>query len=187
MMKFEFQFLILFSLSIATAASFANPDVGATSGVVSTASQNKVEIAPNVSSTPLREAPSLKVEVSCNDCAVSESVPDLILKGYLGEAGKQKVVLSQSEAATLTIVEYRQRAPGLRIMTGVFSGKDRIKAVLKFKGGTLDVDSSYADSMHGMNATATQLGERALKSITSGGSVTDQTIREEQARVERGY
>ncbi len=127
-------------------------------------------IAPVGSSPPLsrkipREVPRLKVVVDCN-CAVKTNVPDLIVQGYTEEAADSGTKIAPELEATLTIKEYSARDDTARLLLGVFSGKDEIKAVVTFGDKRFLIEDYFRNAVSGTDTLARKIGRMAFEKIS---------------------
>lgn len=113
----------------------------------------------------LLEVPRLAIVLSCGDCKVAPTVPDLISDAYMAAATQAGMAISDKEEAVLSIMSYSQRPPGARAMFGAFAGKDEIKAVVKYGEKTFEVEDYFRNGWQGMNALSKNIGEMTLDKI----------------------
>lgn len=115
---------------------------------------------------PLTQAPALKVLLDCGDCQVGATVHRYILEGYQAAAAKAGLKIDPAQQATLTIKSFRERDPGVRLMTGIFSGKDEIRAEVSWQGRTAVVEEYYRNAWLGIGSVAENIGQMAFEEIS---------------------
>lgn len=88
------------------------------------------------------------------------------MERYAAEASKAGYAVSTSETVTADIVDFRQRPPGMRVMFGVMSGKDRLMLKLTYGGVEHTIGDSSANIIQGQNALCADVAEQISKIMT---------------------
>lgn len=101
----------------------------------------------------------------CGACTQNEKVLPLIEQEYAKQALAKGYTVSDSETAELRITEFRQRPPGMRVMFGVFAGKDVLKTVVRFRDRSFEAGDYMANAWHGMNSLCESVAQRAIQQI----------------------
>jgi hypothetical protein len=130
------------------------------------ASKDKVEAPAPASASTAPAVPKLKITWDCGACAQNDKVIALIEQSYADEAKANGMALSEADSAEVTIVEFRQRPPGARVMLGVFAGKDILGLRIRYQGKEYLVDDYFANAFSGMNALCESVAKKAYASLT---------------------
>jgi len=137
----------------------------ATDNVQSTA-PSATPIAPQEILTA-RQVPKISLSWDCGDCDHNEKVFPLLEENYRKVAKSKGYTVSDSETAEVVITEYRQRPPGLRVMFGVFAGKDKLSTRITYRGKEYIAKDYEANAFTGMNGLCVSVAKRAFKQIIS--------------------
>lgn len=112
--------------------------------------------------------PRLSIKWQCKqECTPNEKVPPLIEQAYAQAAAKAGYTVGGSEVAEVTIVDFRQRPPGVRATLGIFAGKDRLGVRIAYRGQQAEVEDYSANAMQGMNSLSEAVGKRSYERIAS--------------------
>lgn len=109
--------------------------------------------------------PKLTLKWDCGDCEHNEKVLPLIDEEYAKEAQAKGYAVSATESAELSIVEYRQRKPGMRVVFGLFAGKDILKTRIQFRGKEYVAEDYSANMLFGMNSLCKAVGQKAVEQL----------------------
>jgi hypothetical protein len=130
--------------------------------------------APAAASAPATAAaskgvlPKLAIKWQCKEeCTVNDKVPPLVEAGYAKAAQAHGYAVSDSEVAEVTIVDFRQRPPGVRVTLGIFAGKDRLGVKISYRGKEASAEDSSANIIQGMNSVSETVGERSYEQIVA--------------------
>lgn len=127
-----------------------------------TAPTGNVQYAAPQSSHQL---PRLKVRWECGDCSPSPKVIEALETAYAKAAAGRGVAVSDNVTAELTITEFRQRPPALRVLVGILAGKDVLKASLNYRGRTYQAEDYSANAWTGMNRICDVVTEDLVRQI----------------------
>ncbi len=95
--------------------------------------------------------PKLEIRWDCGSCTQNPKVIPLIQQAYREAAVSNGRKISQSDVAEVSIVDFRQRNPGMRVMFGVMAGKDKLGLMIHYKGETYSVGDDSLNVIQGMN------------------------------------
>lgn len=114
------------------------------------------------------QLPKLVIKWQCKEaCTANDKVPPLIEEAYAKAAKSHGYEVSDSDAAEVTIVEYRQRPPTARVMLGLFAGKDRLGVHIAYRGKEADAADSAGNIAQGMNSMSASVGKQSYEQIVS--------------------
>ena len=117
------------------------------------------DAAPHAALAP-KQLPKLVLRWDCGKCEQNAKVLPLIEQGYAAEAAAAGYTISDSETAELAITEYRQRAPGMRVMLGFMAGKDVLNTRVTFRGNELVAKDYSANAFQGMNSLCNAVAKK---------------------------
>ncbi|HEX5056764.1 MAG TPA: hypothetical protein VFX02_09725 [Gammaproteobacteria bacterium] len=100
---------------------------------------------------PNKEVPKLNIVWGCGECVHNEKVIPLLERAYERQAATRNQSVSATDIAEVQIVEFNQRSPGLRVVFGPLSGKDRLGLKINHKGKEYVVRNFSANGRRGMN------------------------------------
>lgn len=128
------------------------------------------ETAPAPAAVPAtvlgeRQLPKIVVRWECGNCTVNEKVAPLLETAWAAGAAENGFTVSEAESADVVITSYRQRPPGLRVMFGVFAGKDQLGVRVSYRGKDFSVEDYYANAMRGMNGLCDSVGKESAKKM----------------------
>jgi len=110
--------------------------------------------------------PQVTVRRACGDCTQNDKVAPLIASDYEAEAHKKGYTVSGTETAEIVITEYRQRPPAMRVMFGVFAGKDKLATKVIFRGKEYQADDYSANAFSGMNGLCSSVAKTVASQLT---------------------
>jgi hypothetical protein len=114
------------------------------------------------------QLPKLAIKWQCKEaCTTNDKVPPLIEEAYAKAARAHGYEVSDSDAAEVTIVEYRQRPPTARVMLGIFAGKDRLGVHIVYRGKEADAADSAGNIAQGMNSMSASVGKQSYERIVA--------------------
>ena len=111
------------------------------------------------------QIPSLKVVIDCGSCQVRTNIPSLILDGYKEAAAKSGVFIAPTVDALVTIKKYSDRDDTVRLLVGIFAGKDEIQAVVTYQSKQFLVEDYYRNAWLGIESLATKIGWMIFEEI----------------------
>jgi len=114
---------------------------------------------------PAREVPALNVQFDCGACKVRGDAAKLIAEGYNEAAAQAGAKVNPSAQATLTVKSYTARDDTARMLTGVFAGRDEIKANVSYGAQQYQVEDYYANAWLGIDALSKKIGELAFQKM----------------------
>jgi hypothetical protein len=157
----------LSTAALAMALFSASPAAFAQSAAVAPASEAVAEatsvVTPTLSAAQL---PKVTVRWACGDCTQNDKVAPLISSDYEAEAARKGYTVSGAETAEIVITEYRQRPPAMRVMFGVFAGKDKLSTTVIFRGKEYRADDYSANAFSGMNGLCASVAKTAANQIS---------------------
>ncbi len=151
----QFKNILLFSALALSFAAHAATDA---------ASAVPAATAPAAAATA-GKVPRLNIHWDCGDCVQNEKVPPLLEQGYADAAKENNQTVATDDVADVSIVDIRQRSPGVRVMFGIMAGKDRLGIKIKYKGKEFEAHDSSANSMQGMNKLCGSVAQQAYKQL----------------------
>ncbi|HEX5682578.1 MAG TPA: hypothetical protein VFY73_00975 [Ideonella sp.] len=114
------------------------------------------------------QLPKLVIKWQCKEaCTANDKVPPLIEEAYAKAVAKGGYTLSDSETAEVTIVDFRQRPPGVRLGLGFLAGKDRLGVSISYRGKEMTASDYSASTVQGMNSLSESVGKRSYEQIVS--------------------
>jgi hypothetical protein len=126
----------------------------------------EAETTPTPAAADKAVLPKLAIKWQCKEeCTPNEKVPPLIEAAYAQAAMGGGYALSDSEVAEVTIVDFRQRPPAVRVTLGLFAGKDRLGVKIKYRGKEASAEDSSANTIQGMNSLSDSVGQRSYEQI----------------------
>jgi len=150
-------FLLLFGLAFGGPALAQSTD----------ATPNPATDAPAVPvSATAKTVPSLDIRWNCGDCAHNDKIIPLIQERYASEAQAAGYTISADDTVATEIVDFRQRPPGVRVMFGVMSGKDRLRLKAVRDGQEYFVGDTSANAIQGQNALCAEAGKQLFRVMT---------------------
>jgi len=114
---------------------------------------------------PAREVPALNVQFDCGACKPRGDAAKLIAEGYSEAAAQAGAKVNPSMQATLMVKAYTARDDTARILTGVFAGRDEIKANVSYGSQQFQVEDYYANAWMGIDALSRKIGELAFQKM----------------------
>lgn len=114
-----------------------------------------------------KTVPALEIVWNCGKCEQNPKIVPLIQERYAMEANEAGYTVSSDARIAAEIVDFRQRNPGMRIMFGVMSGKDRLQLKLIHNGVEHTVGDSSANIIQGQNALCADVARQIYKLVTS--------------------
>ncbi|SHG46380.1 hypothetical protein [Massilia sp. CF038] len=112
-----------------------------------------------------REVPKLNVVWACGNCSQNFKVAGLIQQAYAGAAAARGYRVSAVETAKVSITDYRQRPPAVRVMFGLMAGKDRLAVKTEYRGRVTTFKDSNFSAWVGMNSLADQVGKETFAQL----------------------
>jgi hypothetical protein len=113
------------------------------------------------------QVPRLKIIWDCGNCTQNPKVIPLIQQAYAEEARKHGQQISKSEVAEVSIVDFRQRNPGTRVMLGFMAGKDRLGLMIDYKDQTFSASDTSANAVQGMNHLCASAASEAYRKLSA--------------------
>jgi hypothetical protein len=137
------------------------------------AADTAVPVAPVAAATK-GQLPKLVIKWQCKEaCTANDKVPPLIEQAYAKAVAGGGYTLSDSETAEVTIVDFRQRPPGVRLGLGFLAGKDRLGVSISYRGKEMTASDYSASTVQGMNSLSESVGKKSYQElvalVTSGG------------------
>ena len=151
-------------------APSSSPSASASSGSETSTADPAVPPPTMAEGPKANEVPKLVLRWDCGDCTQNEKVLPLIDEEYSKEALAKGYVVSATETAELSIVAYRQRPPGVRVVFGIFAGKDILKTKIVFRGKEFVAEDYSANAFFGMNSLCAEIARQALKQLSPASS-----------------
>lgn len=111
------------------------------------------------------QLPKITVRWDCGSCTQNDKVAPLIISDYEDAAAQKGFTVSNAETAELVITEYRQRPPGVRVMFGVFAGKDKLATKVVFRDKEYRADDYSANAFAGMNSLCASVAKTTASQI----------------------
>lgn len=121
-----------------------------------------VDMAP----APSKTVPKLAIAWDCGECVHNDKVIPLIEAAYAAEAAKNGAAVSETETAEAAITDIRQRPPGVRVMFGIMSGKDRLGLRIRHAGKEYAVSETSANAVMGLNHLSESVGKKAYAELS---------------------
>lgn len=125
-----------------------------------------VAVAAPAATLRAMQLPQVTVRWACGDCTQNDKVAPLIASDYEAEANKKGYTVSNTESAEIVITEYRQRPPAMRVMFGVFAGKDKLATKVIFRGKEYQADDYSANAFSGMNGLCASVAKTVASQLT---------------------
>ena len=126
------------------------------------------EASASAPATAKASLPRLSIKWECKqDCTPNDKVPPLIEQAYRHAAERNGYTVSDSEVAEVSIVDYRQRPPGVRVAFGLFAGKDRLGVRIHYRGKEASAEDTSANTIQGMNSLSEAVGKRSYEQIAA--------------------
>jgi hypothetical protein len=91
----------------------------------------------------------------------------LIEEDYKNIAAAKGYTVSVSETAEMVITAYRQRNPGMRVMFGVFAGKDTLATRITFRDKNFFAKDYSANAITGMNGLCASVTQKVFNQIVT--------------------
>lgn len=114
------------------------------------------------------QLPKLVIKWQCKEaCTVNDKVPPLIEEAYARAAAGGGYTLSSSDTAEVTIVDFRQRPPGVRVSLGIFAGKDRLGVHINYRGKEMTASDYSANAIQGLNSLSESVGKKSYQQIVA--------------------
>jgi hypothetical protein len=114
------------------------------------------------------QLPKLVIKWQCKEaCTANDKVPPLIEEAYAKAATGGGYTLSDSETAEVTIVDFRQRPPGVRLGLGIFAGKDRLGVSISYRGKEMTASDYSANTVQGMNSLSASVGKKSYQALAA--------------------
>ena len=113
-----------------------------------------------------REVPQLSINWGCRDCAANERVPALISAAYARAAMAAGYKVSGMETANVSIVEFAERQPALRMMFGKFAGLDRMSTQTTFRGQRMLAQDTATESTMSIETVSERIGAQTFRNLT---------------------
>lgn len=142
------------------------PEAPAAASAADTAASGATTPAPAAATKGT--LPKLSIKWQCKEeCTANDKVPPLIEEGYAKAAQANGYAVSDSDVAEVTIVEFRQRPPALRVTLGIFAGKDKLGVKIKYRGKEASAEDSSANIIQGMNSVGETVGKRSYDQVVA--------------------
>lgn len=126
-----------------------------------------VAVAAPATTLRAMQLPQVTVRWACGDCTQNDKVAPLIASDYEAEANKKGYTVSNTETAEIVITEYRQRPPAMRVMFGVFAGKDKLATKVIFRGKEYQADDYSANAFSGMNGLCASVAKTVAQQLSA--------------------
>jgi hypothetical protein len=147
-----------------TAVAQTSPEAPATTS----APEAVKATAPTQAAASKGQLPKLSIKWQCKEeCSANEKVPPLIEEAYAKAAQGNGYAVSDSEVAEVTIVEFRQRPPAVRVTLGLFAGKDKLGVKINYRGKEASADDTSSNAIQGMNSLSETVGKRSYEQIVA--------------------
>lgn len=130
------------------------------------AGEAPVETGTQPQRAAAKTVPALQIVWNCGKCEQNPKIVPLIQERYAMEANEAGYTVSSDARIAAEIVDFRQRNPGMRIMFGVMSGKDRLQLKLIHNGVEHTVGDSSANIIQGQNALCADVAQQIYKLVT---------------------
>lgn len=114
-----------------------------------------------------RQVPKLVIQWSCGTCTHNAKVPGLVEAAYQKAAQESGYSVSDVEVAQFSIVRFNQRPPAMRILFGMFAGKDLMTAETLFRGQTVVAEDWEMNTIFGMDNVSTDVGTKTFKLLSA--------------------
>ncbi|WP_077037227.1 DUF4410 domain-containing protein [Pelomonas sp. KK5] len=111
--------------------------------------------------------PKLVLSWNCGDCEHNDKVLPLIEQEYAKQAQAAGLVISEAETAEVSVTEFRQRSPGLRVMFGFMAGKDVLRTKVRCRDTSFAAGDYMANAWQGMNALCANVAQQTVHHLTS--------------------
>lgn len=132
-----------------------------------TAAPSTAPAAPATAATK-GQLPKLVIKWQCKEaCTANDKVPPLIEEAYAKAVTGGGYTLSDSETAEVTIVDYRQRPPGVRVGLGFLAGKDRLGVSISYRGKEMTASDYSASTVQGMNSLSASVGKKSYQELVA--------------------
>ncbi|MET0089716.1 MAG: hypothetical protein ABW068_06795 [Candidatus Thiodiazotropha sp.] len=113
------------------------------------------------------QVPKLNIRWDCGSCTQNPKVIPLIQQAYADEAHVHGQKVSQNDVAEVSIVDFRQRNPGARVMLGIMAGKDRLGLMIDYKGQTYTASDTSANTIQGMNHLCASAASETYRKLSA--------------------
>lgn len=113
------------------------------------------------------QLPKLVLRWDCGKCEKNDKVLPLIEQSYAAQAAAAGYTISDAETAEVAITEYRQRAPGMRVMLGFMAGKDVLTTRLTFRGTDVVAKDYSANALQGMNSLCAAVSKKVTAQLVA--------------------
>jgi hypothetical protein len=113
------------------------------------------------------QLPKLVLRWDCGKCEQNAKVLPLIEQDYAAAAAAAGYTISDAETADVAITEYRQRAPGMRVMFGFMAGKDVLTTRVTFRGTEVVAKDYTANALQGMNSLCEAVAKKVTAQLTA--------------------
>ena len=114
-----------------------------------------------------KQVPNLIISWDCGSCVQNDKVIPLIEEDYKNIAAAKGYTVSVSETAEVVITAYRQRNPGMRVMFGVFAGKDTLATRITFRDKNFLAKDYSANAITGMNSLCASVTQKVFNQIVT--------------------
>lgn len=151
--------LLMFGLALGGSALARTAD---TAPAPAPAADAQRDVAP----VPEKTVPSLDIRWNCGNCDHNDKIIPLIQERYASEAEAAGYAVSADETVQTEIVDFRQRPPGVRVMFGVMSGKDRLRLKALHDGQEYFVGDTSANIIQGQNALCSEAAKQLFRVMT---------------------
>ena len=111
-----------------------------------------------------RQVPRLDVKWDCV-CTHNNKVPEVLAQAYANAAAEQGYTVSQTEVASVTITDFRQRPPAVRVMFGIFAGKDRLRTRTSFRNKQFETSDYSVNAWVGMNGVSSTVAKQMFAGL----------------------
>ena len=113
-----------------------------------------------------KTVPALEIAWNCGDCAHNDKIVPLIRERYAEAARTAGYDVSARDTVSAEIVDFRQRPPGVRVMFGVMSGRDRLRLKVLRDGREHVVGDTSANIIQGQNALCAEVAKQLFRLMT---------------------
>jgi len=113
-----------------------------------------------------REVPRLSINWGCRDCKANERVPALISAAYARAAMAAGYKVSGMETANVSIVEFTERQPALRVMLGKYAGQDTLSTQTTFRGQRMMAQDTASESTVSIDTVSERIGQQTFRNLT---------------------
>lgn len=135
--------------------------------VIGTTVADLATVDTNLEGLPGDTVPGLAIAWDCGDCGQNALIVPLIKQDYANAAAARSLKVSTEKYVTARIVDFRQRPPGVRVMFGVMSGKDRLRLEIKHGDQVITVGDTAATAIHGQNSLCENVAKEALEKMVA--------------------